>query len=200
MKMLETMMLTLIVGAVIPISFFLAGWWGSLPYLEEHLIGRVAMGAFGCGVVLELLLFQTIQRTLWQLSQFTYLLIFVFYSVGLFGMFMGVPVPNLLAGTLAGWFIGGKWAYQRLPREQFKRKVRWVAGMTTGVLTILCAFSAWLAVRDPFTAANLRGMFRLSFTPTSPMIWGVIIVGGIGLLTAQWCVTVWAAKRAFMTT
>lgn len=200
MKTIEAIIMTLIVGTVIPLSLFLAGWWGSLPYVEGDRVFRIAVVAFGCGVVIELLVFQSLRRSLWKFSHMTYLAIFVFYSVGLFGVFMGVPLPNLFTGMLAGWFIGRKWSYQRLPREQFNRKVRGVAGMTTGVLTILCIISAWLALRDPFTAANLRGMFRLSFTPTFPMIWGVVIVGGIGLLTIQWHFTVWAAKRAFMTT
>jgi hypothetical protein len=62
---------------------------------------------------------------------------------------------------------------------------------TTGVMGFICAASAYLALRDPTTAANLEGMLRLQFDVTQGMIIALIVVGGTALLGLHW----WLIKK-----
>lgn len=99
---------------------------------------------------------------------------------------MGVPVFNLALALPAGLFIGRKLAHHPLSVGAENRMKTRTNLYATGVMAFICASSAFLALRDPTTAANLEGMLRLSFEVTQGMIIALIVVGGAGLLGAHW--------------
>src|SRR5665648_1281086 len=72
--------------------------------------------------------------------------------------------------------------------------IRRVARMTVGWLAFFCVASAALALASPSTAADLEGMLALPFEVTTPMVVGVVVVGGAALLAAQYWVTGCAAR------
>lgn len=104
-------------------------------------------------------------------------------SVLVFGMFMGVPVPQLALGAVAGAFAarGG-------------HDIRATRRMTVGWLALFCVASAVLALASPSTTTDLEGMLTLPFEVTTPMVVGLIVVGGAALLAAQYRVTGFAAR------
>ncbi len=53
-------------------------------------------------------------------------------------------------------------------------------------MAFICTSSAFLALRDPTTAANIEGMLCLTFEVTQEMIIALIVVGGAGLLGLHW--------------
>ena len=116
--------------------------------------------------------------------------IFLFYAIGVFGMFMGVPVFNALLAIPAGFVVGAKLAEQQADRIQ----VHWVASrtawFTTGVLAFVCAASALLALLSKSTASDLQGMLGLGFEVTQGMIIGLILIGGGTLLAVSWGLTI----------
>jgi hypothetical protein len=57
------------------------------------------------------------------------------------------------------------------------------------VLFFVCAASAILALREATLPAELEGMLALPFTVTWSMVWGIIVVGGAGLLAVNWLIT-----------
>ncbi len=116
--------------------------------------------------------------------------IFIFYSVCTFGFFMGVPVPNLGLAVLAGIYIGRRLAHSTPNAEDQKRLTAESAGFTTLVFFFICAASAYFALRDPTTGANLQGMFRLPFVVTPGMVLTLILVGGAAVLALNWWLTV----------
>lgn len=68
--------------------------------------------------------------------------------------------------------------------------------MTVGWLALLCVASAVLALASPSTTADLEGMLAVPFEVTTPIVVGLIVVGGAALLTAQYWVTGCAARFA----
>src|SRR5665647_3413397 len=72
--------------------------------------------------------------------------------------------------------------------------IRATRRMTVGWLAFFCVASAALALASPSTAADLEGMLALPFEVTTPMVVGLIVVGGAGLLAAQYWVTGFAAR------
>jgi len=58
-------------------------------------------------------------------------------------------------------------------------------------MAFICVSSAFLALLDPSTAANLEGMLRLNFDVTQVMIIALIVVGGGSLLIMHW----WMVKK-----
>jgi hypothetical protein len=114
---------------------------------------------------------------------------FLFYSVGLFGFFMGVPVFNLGLAIPAGFILGSRLVARQADETELRFATRNVARFTTGVLALICGASAFIALTDPYTASGLQGMFGLPFEVTQNMIIGLIVVGGFSLLIFNWLLT-----------
>jgi hypothetical protein len=103
-----------------------------------------------------------------------------------------VPVLNLLPGVAGGIFMGGRLAAEGATREHTRVYATRTATLVTGILAIACTASAFLALRDPSTAANLEGMLKLRFSITPVMLVALILGGGAVLLLLQW----WLARGA----
>ena len=63
-------------------------------------------------------------------------------------------------------------------------------------LAILRVAPAVLALAGPSTTADVEGMLAVPFEVTTPIVVGLIVVGGAALLTAQYWVTGFAARFA----
>jgi len=83
---------------------------------------------------------------------------------------MGVPIFNLAVG-----FLGALYLSKRKVAELSAKQYRLFS-----LVILLATFigSAYLALTDTHTAANLEGMFSLNFSVTILHIWAMIIVGG----------------------
>lgn len=75
------------------------------------------------------------------------------------------------------------------PLPQVRQTARRSSIVTTGVLALVCGASAFFALRDPYTASGLEGMLGLGFSVTTPMVIGIILIGGSFILVLQWWLT-----------
>lgn len=120
-----------------------------------------------------------------------------FYMVGLFGLFMGVPVFNILPGIGLAYISGLNARREGTPADVFHRKLRWMNRVT---LVILCAFllaSATIALVDPYTGGSLQGMLGLTGEVTRVQIILIIVFGGLSLIAAQWLLERLVGQWAF---
>jgi hypothetical protein len=163
----------LVLGTLAPVVLFLAGWWGTLGLLgDSPVIGPAALGGLALGALA------------------------LFYSVMIYGFFMGFPVANLLVGLVAGHVVGRRARLHSLPAEQAARESRLALVFVTSILTVLCVATAWMALNQRSIESEVRHMLGLPFEVTRPMIYATIVVGGAGLLAAQYAATVLATRRA----
>lgn len=189
MNKLESLFLGLLLGTVLPVSGFLAGWWSFSQSMSNAVIALAAFSGMAAGILVDVFCLKKVIARAYQLNPFYWAVVYLFYSICVFGFFMGVPVFNVLLAIPAGIFTGAKSTRLPLDPQQGRQLTRRTQLFTTGVMALICAASAFLALRDPTTAANLEGMLRLSFEVTQPMIVGLIAVGGSGLLLVQWILT-----------
>ena len=190
LRKLEAPVLALVLGAVPPIAGFLAGWWGSLVWLSsETWIARSAFAGFGAGLMVDMIFLKKWVRRRQALSWVAWLGIFLFYSVGMFGFFMGVPVFNVALSLPAGLVVGGKLALLARDADRDRRIVRRACLCTTAMLAVICAASATIALLSRSTATELQHMLHLGFVVTPAHVVGLIVVGGVALLTLQWVLT-----------
>ena len=182
----------IILGAVFPLIGFLAGWWSTSQLWSNAWVLAAALGGLVCGIIVDVIFLKRWVARAFEMDLKLWMAIFFFYSICVFGFFMGVPVVNVALSVPAGLIIGRKLAYQKRSSEAEKRLSFYTNLFTTGVMAFICASSAFLALRDPTTAANLEGMLRLPFELTQGMIIGMIEVGGAGLLGLHW----WLVKKS----
>jgi hypothetical protein len=189
MRRLEHIVRIVVIGAVPPIVGLLAGLWGTFAVLPERGVMIGSLTGLAAGLILDAVFLRRAMEQAHAASLWIWAAVYLFYSVGTFGFFMGVPVFNLLLGIPAGVLIGGRLAHAGAAPEEVRQQARQASAFTTGVLAIACIASATLALADPSTAANLEGMLGLGFEVTQLMIMALIIVGGAVLLGAQWALT-----------
>ncbi|HPO04139.1 MAG TPA: hypothetical protein PLV37_01310 [Bacillota bacterium] len=185
----------ILIGIIIPILTLCTFWWGS--YLLDLYIQFWAIFGIILGIVIDIIFLSKLLRRFYYLSTISLALLYLFYSIGMFGFFMGVPIFNIVLGIIAGIYIGRRMKVRRQEKEVFQKSLRQTAGFSFVVLLIICLSSAFIAITDPYTGANLQGMLNLSFEVTKPNILGVIIIGGALLLFIQNVLLMKAGKAAY---
>src|SRR5512142_2633542 len=106
MQRIEDTAIGVTLGAVPVIACFVAFWWISIPFVRESDIFRWALGGLLLGVLLDVFFLRGWIRHADSMNIGVWIAVYMFYSIGLFGFFMGVPVFNLLLALPAGAFVG----------------------------------------------------------------------------------------------
>lgn len=186
MDKLEKWFLRLAIGAVPPLIGFLAAWWSTYRFFADRQVMLAIVAGLVCGLILDGFFLKKWMEKAWNSRLLIWVGLLVFYSICVFGFFMGVPVFNLFLAIPAGFYMGRRLAHSANADGEKQHAFRQTQIATTVILAGICLASAIIAWRDPTTAANLEGMFRLGFTVTQPMIAGLILIGGTGMLLANW--------------
>ena len=194
---LERYILGLILAPLMPLAFLLGGWWLAYVLLPEAWIFLGALFGLLLGLLLDFPLLKKWINDADMLGIPFWAVVFVFYSIGLFGFFMGVPVFNLVLALPAGFILGSRLASQHADEIKLRVVSRHVSEFTTFVLALICVASAMIALADPFTEANLQGMLALPFSVTRGMVIGLIAVGGVVLLLLNWLLTFASARFTY---
>jgi len=196
MKMnLEHFALGLILAPLAPLAGLLSCWSAAYAWLPETWIPFAAITGLLIGVVVDIFMLKKLLER--RLSLLLWVVVFLFYSVGVFGFSMGVPVLNTALAIPAGFVIGSRLAADNADRMRVRKNAQRTAWFTTAVLALICAASAMIALVSASTASDLRGMLGLGFEVTQGMIIGLILVGGAGLLAAGWGLSVASVRLTF---
>ena len=186
---IECFALGLILAPLAPIAGLLGFWWTAYALLPERWISFCAISGLVLGILVDIFILKNLIARAYQFGMIFWTAIFLFYTVGVFGFFMGMPVFNAALAIPAGFIVGGKLARETANQSQVRAAALQTCIFTTIVLTFICATSAILALSEATLPAQLEGMLALPFPVTWGMIWGIILVGGAGLLAVNWLLT-----------
>ena len=192
---LERFVLALMIAPLAPLAGFLGFWWGAYANLPEAWIPFSALAGLTIGILADIFLLKKLLNR--RLSLLVWVVVFLFYTTGLFGFFMGVPVFNAVLAIPAGFVIGSRLAAENADQVRVRKAAQHTAWFTTGVLALICAASAFIALASSSTAGDLRGMLGLNFVVTQGMIIGLILVGGAGLLATCWGLSVVSVRLTY---
>lgn len=195
---IESIVLGTALGAVPVIACFIAGWWVSIPFVPESRIIYGALTGLLVGILIDLIFLRRWVRNAFSMKIWLWVDIYVFYALGMFGLFMGVPIFNTILALPAGFFIGRRLVHNGSDVGSMQKAARQTAAFTTGILGLICLASATIALLSSSTASDIRGMLRLPFQVTPLMIIGIILVGGAILLTFNWWLTVKVVERVYL--
>lgn len=179
----------LILAPLAPLALSMGFWWLSYANLPEKWIPYGTLFGLLLGILADTFLLKKLIERAYRLGTVFWLAVLLFYSVGTFGFFMGVPVFNAALAVPAGFVVGGKLAHEMADGERVHRASLRTCILTTGLTALVCAASAFFALMSPSTPSDLRGMLGLGFEVIQAMIWGIILVGGAGLLAVNWLLT-----------
>ena len=189
MKWFEKVLAAAVLGPIFPILGVIFSWWGSLAFLPGTSPLPFVLAGLSLGILVDIVFLRRWAESAYSIHWIVWMAVYIFYAAGLFGMFMGVPVFNLILSVPAGFFIGSRLARKTADHDVVKRMNRKTCVFTTGVLAAVCVLSAVIALVDPYTSLDLQRMLGLQFEVTRLMLAGVIATGGIALLLLQWGMT-----------
>lgn len=173
----------IILGLIIPAASLCIFWWGS--YLLGLNAAFWAPAGIVLGIIIAVLSLRKLVSRFYSLNIYALAALYIAYSVGIFGFFMGVPVFNVVLGVAAGLYVGRKMKINNRTPEVYNNEIKKAGRFAAAVLFLICVASAYIAIADPYTGANLKGMLNLSFEVTPLMIWLLIVLGGSSLLLMQ---------------
>ena len=187
---LEHFVFGLILAPPAPLAGLLVGWWGSYALLPERWIPFGALSGLFLGILADIFMLKKLLDSAHQLGRILWVAVFLFYTIGVFGFFMGVPLFNAFLAIPAGFIVGAKLARQKADPQRIRQAAGQTARFTTGMLTLVCCASALLALLSKSTASDLQGLLGLGFEVTQAMIIGMIVIGGAALLAVSYGLTI----------
>ena len=193
----ETFVLAVILGLIAPAIGLLVFWWGAYALLPESWIPSVALSGILLGLLVDLFFLKRWVRSALRMDIKLWIAIYLFYSVCVFGFFMGVPVFNALLALPAGFVIGGRLLEKNADLPRVRKEAGHTALFTTILLALVCVASAFFALINKSTASDLQGMLGLGFEVSQGMIIGLIVVGGLALLAFGWGLAVVSVRFSY---
>jgi len=193
---MERLFLMIMIGLVFPILFGLAGWWGSIPFVPEKSIITFALGGFMLGALVDMVFLRYWTRNALRLPLIWPVLIYLFYSVGMFGFFMGVPAFNVIMGPVGGYYVGMRLRAKNSGNDEVERDSRQTGYFAALVLAVACAASLVIAWLDPSLEANISRMFSLVNPLSKATILSLSGAAGVGLVVLEYAITRAAVRFA----
>jgi hypothetical protein len=203
MKNLDKIVFGLVLAATFPILLAMLSIviWYYLDGSENNAIYYLFAG-ISAGLLVDWKFLKDWINRVYGLSIWFVTGIYLFYNTGVYGMFMGFPVFNVLLGIIAGYYFGRRVCQQHIQPEERSGMVRKVSQFTALVMILICITSGYIALHDKYTGGDVRSMLGLDFEVTRSMIWTIILVGGSGLILAQYLLTrltmIWTIKKSIL--
>ena len=186
----DKIVIDLLLGAAFPVFCFLAAGtiWFYIDRNESVVLYYVVTGLI-VGLLIDLRFLKGWIIRRFELPIWFMVGLYLFYNIGMYGMFMGFPVFNLFWGVIAGYYFGLR--INRLNLSQIQRRIiaNRVAIFTAFVMTMICISSACIALAGNGVGQDLQMMFRLNFEVTKQMIIAISLIGGILLISLQYFIT-----------
>lgn len=167
------------ISSIFPLLFFLLSWFGSVGRIPENRIFLVAILGLLWGILLDILVLKRILAKLYTAPLWLMGLVYLFYSLVLYGFFMGLPVFHVFLAIPGGYYMGLR---SRDKQEPESNRLKFDSQLFTYfVLFALCVLTAILALSEKTMGTQLQKMLGLPFVVTKSMIW-ILIVFGMSLL------------------
>jgi hypothetical protein len=198
MKAFDKIFFGAIFGAILPVTLFLTGWWGTFRFVPENQIFIYAFSGLFAGIILDFFFVKKLLSNLFNLKYSSLILIYIFYSVCCFGFFMGVPVFSSLLGIPAGYYAARRCIFHGTEKEIALKYINRTALFSVAVILFVADASAMIALFDPFTSEGLRNMLGLKFEITKTMLVLIITLGGILLIIFQYFLTKITGKIIYL--
>ena len=119
--------------------------------------------------------------------------IYIFYSVGVLGFCMGVPILNFGVGILAGIYTARKMHHTNAGEKEARHNIKKTAGFSAIVMMLMCCLTGFWALIGGMIGYRFETPI-LSFTFTAAILIGIILTGGLILSLLQYWLTAKAAK------
>jgi hypothetical protein len=195
----ESILIALFVSIACPFSTFILGWWGSaFVSSSEKVIKFSALTGLGLGLLLLVVCLRRWIHSFYAVSSILTVSAYLCWSVIALASLMGLPVGNLVLGSLAGLYIGRKAHHQGIATSLFERQARWVGLFTATVVGFISVAMGMRAIQERATMQVILGfvgLSRLAATETGRVV--LVAIAVPALIAIQYWLTYVAASWGF---
>lgn len=198
MRKIEAIIIGVFLGAVPPLFCLLAIFifWFFTGLFTDESVPYFAVAALGAGVIIDIVFLKRWVRRAYQLNNKVLAAIYIFYSVGVLGFCMGVPILNPVLGTVAGVYIARKMQLIGASEEEKEQQFKKTAFFCAAVMVPMCCLITLWAIAGEMIGSRFETPI-FSFTFTVPVFFGVVFTGGSALVLLKYWLTSKSAKVAF---
>jgi len=180
--------------APVPILFcFVTAWFASAVLLDEKVVPTVALSGAGAGIIIGIVFLKRWVRGAYRINSFALAAIYLFYSVGVLGFCMGVPILNFGVGMLAGIYTARKMHHINACEKECRHNIKKTAVFSAVVMMLMCCLTGFWALIGGMIGSRFETSI-LSFTFTATIIIAMVLTGGLILCALQYWLTAIAAK------
>jgi hypothetical protein len=200
----ESLVVGLAAGILCPLLLFTLGWWGSAALavyqvlrIPESVIAIVAFTGLAAGVTLDVIYLKRWISRFYNADARVVALVYLCCSVMAVATFMGLPVGNLVLGTLAGAYIGRREYHAARRGQAISMTIKQTSIFTALVTGAEALPIGLLALNEDWVTEWLQAVTGIdSWSPTSLLGMGLVVLLCLVLMAVQfWCTktTAWIA-------
>jgi hypothetical protein len=167
-----------ILGIMFPAVFSLIAVSLGFYFLKETWLPFLFAAGIIAGIIFDFLIIKKLLKDLFDLPLWVIACGYVLCNIFIYGLFMGMPVFNLLMGIVAGYYSGRRIIVRNIASSQRENFIGKVLLFSVIVMIVICFSSAFLALNEKTTGEELSHMLGLNFVPGKGLIIAGIITGG----------------------
>lgn len=172
---------------------FVTAWFVSAVLLDEKVVPTVALSGLGVGMVIDIAFLKRWIKKAYQLSNKVLIAIYIFYSIGVLGFCMGVPILNFGVGILAGIYTARRVLNTNTEEQECSQNIKKTALFSAIVMLMMCCITGTWALVGGMIGSSFESPL-LSFTFTVPILVSIVLTGGLILSLLQYWLTSTTAK------
>ncbi len=196
LRLIEILALALFFGFPPVLLCVVAAGFVNVIFLEEKGIAYWALGGLVVGLIIDVIFLKKWVRRAYQMNSKILAALYIFYSIGVLGFCMGIPILEFPLGMAAGAYAARKMYHTKAGPEEFKRNVKKVSVFAAAVMVLICCLITLWAIAGEMIGYRVETPY-VSFTFTVPIFSAVVLIGGAGLVLLQYWLTRTAAKVTF---
>ena len=178
-------------GLPVPVILMLLFWWVSVPIFGNNDFMYLLLIPAGLviGVVLDMTVLRQYLLRLFVLPTSVQFVVLTFYSLMIYGLFMGFPVFNILVGIAGIYIVARSGHIQHASKDILHKNAKKTHLFSFALLLLICITTAIMALSEKTIGLELKMMLDLPFDVTPGMIWTLILIGTILLLSCQYLIS-----------
>lgn len=178
----------------IPIILSIISYEVALVFAERMPAIAIGCCGLGLGVLIDLVLLSP--KPFYLARKRVLIIVYVFLSILLLGLMMGVPVSNFLLGILAGNYYSLRYSGAVLSKKRLRKNLHAVSAFATMVLLLSELIFGWLILQDSANIIDyLYQIIRIQLTQ-GQLLTATLTIGSLSV-GLQYFLTFWTAKTMY---
>ncbi len=196
LRLIEILALALFFGFPPVLLCVVAAGFVNVIFLEEKGIAYWALGGLVVGLIIDCLFVKSCITKAYQMNSKIFVALYLFYSVFVLGMCMGIPILNFALGIAAGIYIARRMHFAAADEQTHKLAFKRTSTFCAWAMVMVCCLITFWGAIGGMIGSRFEAPF-LSFTFTAPVYFAIAFTGGAVLVLLQYWLTSISAKLAF---